>query len=526
MGQEKLSSRQKMIGVMYLVLTAMLALQVSSSVLDKFMVLSHSIDTSRKLQFSQNERAIQSLKNMGKDMGNRREDIKILTQVLAMHQDTVALVDYIDGLKKQLIDAEGGIDRLTKLPKGLKSDTAVARFMINKGEGGILKTKLNGYIAQLSNLVHKPYTPIAFDAKNHDFFSHDPNQAKKDFVTLNFDHTPLGAALATLSQFASEVVTTEADAINTLGNIIGSSDVKFDTLKLLANTKSYIVTAGSKYEADLILAASSSAVTPEMFIDGQPIRVQDGVGKVSFTTSPGSYDSHGFAKKTFKAAIKLRLPGGKESIITEDIPYQVAKPVIQVKAAAVQSLYRNCGNELDIQVPSLGAAYNPRFKVEGGIIIPGPKKGVVTVMPKANEVKLKVYNEDNLIDTVSFIVQNIPTPQISITTKNKPIDMKLGIPAPGPRVVEAKVIPNKYFQDFLPKDARYQVVEWVITLARGSRPVHTLKVNQSIADLHSIASLAKPGDRLVVEIKKIERKNFKNEVETIMDRSCFNILLN
>ncbi|AXI24097.1 GldM gliding: gliding motility-associated protein GldM [Cardinium endosymbiont of Sogatella furcifera] len=525
MAKAKLSPRQKMIGVMYLVLTAMLALQVSSGVLDKFVLLSGSIDKSRTLQFSHNQRAIQALKNTVKDMGNRPEDMKILGQVLAMHQDTVALVGYIDGLKKQLIDAEGGIDQVTKLPKGLKNDGAVARLMMNKGEGDLLKTKLKAYIAQLAKLVHKPYAPIAFDAKDHDFFSHDPNQAKKDFVALNFDHTPLGAALATLSQFASEVVTTEADAIHTLGNMIGSSDVKFDTLKLLANTKSYIVAAGSKYEADLILAASSSAVSPEMFIDDQPVVVEDGVGKISFTASPGKYDSHGLAQKSFKAAIKLRLPGGKESTITEDIAYLVAKPVIQVRAATVQSLYRNCGNALDIQVPSLGASYNPRFKIEGGTLIPGSKRGVVTVIPKANQVQLKVYNADALIGTESFMVQDIPIPQIVITTKNKPIDMKTGVPAPGPRVVEAKVIPNKYFQDFLPKDARYRVAEWAITLARGSRPIHTLTVNHSVADLHSIASLARPGDRLVIEIKKIERQNFKNEVEPIIDGSCFNILL-
>ncbi|WP_419241752.1 gliding motility protein GldM [Cardinium endosymbiont of Nabis limbatus] len=526
MATSKLSPRQKMIGVIYLVLTAMLALQVSSSVLDKFMVLSGSIDKSRTLQFSQNERAIQALKNGVKDMGSRPADIKILEQVLAMHQETVAILHYIDGLKKQLIDGEGGLDSRTKLPKGLKSDAMVARLMINKGEGNVLKTKLNKYITQLSKLVHKPYASIAFDAKEHALFSDDPNQAQKDFVTLNFGHTPLGAALATLSQFASEVVTTEADAIYTLGNIMGASDVKFDTLKLLANTKSNIVATGSKYEADLILAASSSAVSPEMFINNQPIIVEDGIGKISFTASPGRYDSNGFAQKTFKAAIKLRLPGGKESIITDDISYLVAKPVIQVKAATVQSLYRNCGNELDIQVPSLGVAYNPRFKVEGGAVIPGPKKGVITVIPKDKEVKLKVYNEDQLLGIESFMVQDIPIPQIAITTRNRLIDMKLGVAAPGPRVLEAKVIPNKYFQDFLPKDARYQVIEWVITLARGSRPVHILTANQSVVDLHQIASLAKPGDRLVIEIKKIARKNFKNEVETIMDKSCFNVSLN
>lgn len=221
----------------------------------------------------------------------------------------------------------------------------------------------------------------------------------------------------------------------------------------------------------------------------------------------------------------MKLPGGKESILTQDIPYLVAKPVIQVKAAAVQSLYRNCGNELNIQVPSLGVAYNPTFKVEGGDLIPGSKKGVITVIPKTSKVHIQVYNQTHLIGTESFMVQDIPTPQISITTNHQPIDLKLGVAAPGPRVLEVKVVPNKYFQDFLPKDARYRVVEWAITLARGTRPIHILEATDSVVDITNIASLAKSGDRLVIEIKKIQRQNFKNQVETIMDKSCFSILL-
>lgn len=525
MSKEKLSPRQKMIAMMYLVLTAMLALQLSSSVLDKFIVLSDSIDNNRDIQLAQNERAIEALKNGVKDMGNRPKDSKILVQASTIHQDTLKLISYIDELKKQLINEEGGIDSKTKLPKRLRNDGGVARIMINKGKGNLLKNKLNQYILQLSKLVNKPYKAIALDAQEHHFFSSDPNQANKDFITLNFDHTPLGAALATLSQFASQVVATEADALYTLASMIGASDVRFDTLKLLANTKSYIVAAGSQYEADLILSASSSAVAPEMFVNNQSIVVQNGIGKVNFTATPGEYDGNGLAKKTFKAAIKLKLPGGKEPILTQDIPYLVAKPVIQVKAATVQSLYRNCGNELDIQVPSLGVAYNPTFKVEGGDLIPGSKKGVITVIPKTSKVHIQVYNQTHLIGTESFMVQDIPTPQISITTNHQPIDLKLGVAAPGPRVLEVKIVPNKYFQDFLPKDARYRVVEWAITLARGTRPIHILETTDSVVDITNIASLAKSGDRLVIEIKKIQRQNFKNQVETIMDKSCFSILL-
>jgi len=107
-----LTPRQKMIGVMYLVLTAMLTLQVSSSVLDKFMLLSLSMDKSRQLQLNQNERSIQSLKTTVADMGGHPVDTKVLEKVVSIHKETLELLSYIDGLKDQLITLSGGIDPL------------------------------------------------------------------------------------------------------------------------------------------------------------------------------------------------------------------------------------------------------------------------------------------------------------------------------------------------------------------------------------------------------------------------------
>ena len=85
-----------------------------------------------------------------------------------------------------------------------------------------------------------------------------------------------------------------------LSHHLGAEDLKFDQFKLLAHTPSYIVPAGSQYKADLVLSAASSAVSPEMCIDDQPILVQNGVGKVSFTAVPGRYDEQGFSKKHLK----------------------------------------------------------------------------------------------------------------------------------------------------------------------------------------------------------------------------------
>ena len=526
MATEKLSSRQKMIGMMYLVLTAMLALQVSSSVLDRFILLNSSMEKNINIQTQHNYEHIEYIKKNVQGMGNRKQDKQVLDQLIDIHTDTLNLIKYISTIKKQLITMEGGINEKTNFPNRLASDSSVTQLMLNNGEADTLKTKLDQYVSKISKVTKKKYPIIAFDAKDHDLFRDNPNQAHKNFAILNFDHTPLGAALATLSQFIAEVVNAETDVIKILGTKIGASNLKFDTVKLLANTKSNIVAAGAIYEADLILAASSSSFEPKMLVNGKPINVENGIGKVYFKTSPGEYDQNGLAKKSFKASVQLQKMGGEMSTITADIPYIVAKPVIKIKSAAIQSLYHNCGNALEVQVPALGLDYKPSFSIDNGSIIPGNKTGFITIIPKGKEVKLKVYNDKNLIGIETFIVRDIPLPEVFVTTNNKPINLKEGIPVPGPRSLEVNITHNKHFQSFLPKDARYQVAEWVVTLARGSTPINRVEVKGNRANLRAITAQAKSGDRLVIEVRKITRQNFKNELEVVHYKPVFNISLN
>jgi hypothetical protein len=148
-------------------------------------------------------------------------------------------------------------------------------------------------------------------------------------------------------------------------------------------------------------------------------------------------------------------------------------------------------------------------------VVPGQGKGLVTVIPKAAEVKLNVYSSKNLVDTLVFKVRKIPKPELSITCKGKPLNEKQGMPVPGPRSLEVRAIPDESFKTFLPKDARYRVTQWEISLARGSRALKTKKVTTQDVSLNDFVSLAKAGDRLVIEIKKVERLNFKGETDTV-----------
>jgi len=523
-GGGKETPRQKMVGMMYIVLTALMAMNVSSSILEKFAMLSNSIELSANSKLDDTEKLFEHIKSLSKEMGNRPADVAIVNKAIELKNATSEVKKFIEYLKNTLIEKTGGINEVTGYPKNLKTDAEVATLMLKENKAEELKKILNDYMDLLSKITGENYKHIALDADDIDLFKNDPNQAGKNFGDLNFDHTPLGAAIATLNLFYSEVITAEYNAMSKLSKLMGADDIKFDKLNVVVKPKSSYVPAGTKYEAEMFLSASSSAVSPDMFVGGKSISVKDGVGIVSFPVTSTSYDKEGMSKQTYKATIKIKA-NGKETVTNTDVEYFVVKPVVQVQSASVQALYLNCGNELNIQVPALGVYYNPKFVAEGGTIISGSKKGLITIIPKAKEVKIAVYNDGTFIESLTYSVRAIPKPELKITSNGVVVNEKDGMDLSSLRSLEAKVIADEGFKTFLPNDARYRVIEWDVLLARGSKAIETKNVKD--AEKVSIAAMmekARPGDRIVVEIKKVVRTNFNNVDEPVEIQNKFKII--
>ena len=195
--------------------------------------------------------------------------------------------------------------------------------------------------------------------------------------------------------------------------------------------------------------------------------------------------------------------------------YIVARPVISVQSASVSALYRNCGNELNVQVPALGSTYNPAFTASGATVIKGSEKGKVTLVPNGAKVVLNVSSNGNMIGSESFGVRLIPKPTIACMSNGAPVDVKRGVAAPGPRSLNMKAVPDEGFATFLPKDARFRVAAWDCILVRGKRPISTQTYSSESANLSTLASQALPNDRILIEVKKVTRTNFQNQVEDV-----------
>ncbi|MCX2745942.1 gliding motility protein GldM [Mangrovivirga sp. M17] len=507
MAGAKETPRQKMIGLMYLVLMAMLALNVSSAVLDKFIFLNDSLENSVKQTRDINSNTVARIQSAVEEAGSREKDVAVLEKAKKVRELASETIKYTEGVKEEIIEVSGGRDADGELA-GKKDTEKMANLMINQKKGEDLKQKLNQYVADLNELTGMDFSKIAFDGKEHPLFKDDPDQKGKDFSTLNFSQSPTVAGLATITQFQTEVMSRANRALEALAQQVGAGDLKFDLVNVRVVPKSSIVAAGAMYEADLFLAASSSAGNAEMYVNGEEIPVEGSNGKVKFRATPGKYDSKtGLARKTFIGKIEMN-----DSAFVDTIEYFVAQPVIQVTAQAVQALYLQCGNELDVQVPALGAEYNPQFSCRGGTAIAGNKPGLVTVIPTSANVTLNVSSGGNAIGSRQFKVKRVPKPEIVAKSRGRAVNLKQGVPAPGPTSIELDAIADEDFKAMLPKDARYRVAEWRITLARGSRPVDQQIVRGSEASLSGIARKARAGDRLVIEVSKVQRMNFRGAV--------------
>jgi gliding motility-associated protein GldM len=530
----KETPRQKLIGIMYLILLALLALQVSSAIMEKFKFLDDSLQYANEESKKNAERSIKNIEKLVEDNGKKASDIAILTKATMVHQATEKIVATINDLRGALITKTGGFEvegDKTSMFKGAKAETEVEDLMIGvkgltPGKAYDLKKSINDYCSELEKITGEKFPPLALDGKEDKRIT-EKQQKDKDFAELNFAQTPMVASMAVLSNLQSQILKYDNEALRKLGGDVGGDQIKFDAIKASYNAESRVVAAGTKYKAQLFLAASSTTLKPVISFEGRPVPVKDGVGEVEFTATGGAYDKDGNAKKSFTYKITIKNKG-KDTTFTAKGEYVVAKPVIQVQAAAVSALYRNCGNEINVQVPALGSVYQPSFSGStGGEFINGASKGAVTIVPTGSSVTLKVSSGGNFIGDQVFKVKGIPLPQIVCLAGALPVNEKQGMSAPGPRSLILNAKPDEAFGTFLPKDAKYDVKQYEVLLVRGKRPVQTKMGSGRVCDLSSFAAVANAGDRIVIDVKKVSRTNFKGQVEDVPGISkIINIPLN
>ncbi|MCU0392300.1 MAG: gliding motility protein GldM, partial [Thermoflexibacter sp.] len=246
MASLKETPRQRMISLMYLVLTALLALQVDNSVLDKLFQIDDSLQYGITEARDDSQKILKGIKDAIEKRGNNPKDVIIWRKANEIVAETDAVMQEINDFRRKIVEVTGGKNE-DGTYKGAASYDEVMLLALGAGDSKTgraykLQTMLNNYAKKISDYdTALQIKPLALDATQIEQFRNSESQKNKDFAHLNFENTPTAAALAILSQMQTEIAKVETKALDRMASLVGVKQV-FDRIIPVISAESQVVT--------------------------------------------------------------------------------------------------------------------------------------------------------------------------------------------------------------------------------------------------------------------------------------------
>ncbi len=318
--------RQKMINIMYLVLTAILALNVSAEVINAFKVVNTSLVTSNENITSSNETIYKSLEAKLADPQSAEKARIWEPKAMAAKKYSQELNDYIESLK---LDLKKGADLRMKWDDVRKDSVedykmenldASTRLFETNGKGKELEARLKKYKQDMLSI--DPAIKAQFAATFPVNFVPPVSQEgdQKDFTQSFFHMTPTIAALTMLSKFQNNVKNAESEIVTFCHNQIGAVKVIYDQFAALVGQSSNYVMPGEKIEITAGVGAYSKAAQPQITINGAGQSL-DADGKAVYSITASGAGSH-----NVPVMVTFTKPDGTKETKPITVQYTVGTP--------------------------------------------------------------------------------------------------------------------------------------------------------------------------------------------------------
>jgi len=520
MAGNNLSPRQKMIGMMYLVLTALLALNVSKEIIHAFVTINESLEVTVSNLTAKNSQAYSAFdKQMQNDKIKTEPFYK---KAQSIKKQCEALDVYIKGLKEELIRTTDGLEAgakvvsLAEMKKQDDYDTPTRLMCGDKQDGrGHKASELKAKIIEFKKNITSSLDAgdrAKFQKRLDELFNTDDPKKTEDgkstWEMANFYHNPVVASVALLTKTQSDIKNAESEMVTHLLTSISATDFKFDTLAPKVIAPSSYVIEGQEYSADIFLAALSSTSDPEISVGGSSLQVASGVGTYKVRAS-------GAGEKKYAGVIKVKKPDNTFEEYKFESSYIVAKPSSSVSATAMNVIYIGIDNPIQVSVPGV-----PDEKVKiipsNVVMTPDPKLGKGFYIAKATttgEAIVKVMAEFNgkpmQMGEFKFRLKRIPSPIAKIGGKKDGAIPKAVLAA------QSAIIPEMENFDFnvFSKVKSFKMSRY----GKGRDPVEkSSDSNVLTAEMRDIISNCRPGDKVYFEyIKAILPDNTVRDINAI-----------
>lgn len=432
-----LSPRQKMINLMYIVLTAMLALNVSSDVLDGFGQVEEGLARSNATVDQRNEAVFRRLEAFAEQ--NPEKGAAWLDKATEVRSTTSRVYGLIDTLKMAIaIEADGNNANLANILNQDNLDAA-SILMLSPGnaKGKHLRSTIDYYRNYIGSLMS--------DSLKRDNIMRSLSTeqiTRRGTVTPQlweeamFENKPVIAAITLLTKLQSDIRYAEGEALSTLLANVDAGDVRVNELNAFVIPQSRNVMRGSRYSANIVLAAVDTTQRPTIYINGKQLDNDRGLFE-TLASSTGNFDYSGY----------LEVPHGDGTVTRHDFnsSYTVIEPTATISATMMNVLYAGIDNPMSISVPGIAPSAisasmtNGTLSRHGDSWVARPGKvGTEAVVT----VTANIDGRPQTVATTSFRVRKLPDPApfISYTDSkghqerykgSKPFPKTLLLQAPG-----------------------------------------------------------------------------------------------
>lgn len=434
MNNAKMTPRQKMINMLYLVLTAILALNVSSEVLDAFKNVNDGISVSNS---SLQTKTASLYNDMNFEYKNDPVKAKIAYENSKKAREISSkLFDLLEQYKKEIISQAGGIDAETgKIKRDDDVNIATLMFVEDGGKKGKeLKAQIESTRAELLKLV--PEQDRAGVDKSLALKINEP-AAGNTWEYASFNHVPVVAAVTLLNKYQNDLLGAENHVVENLYKSINNGKIIVDQMEAKIISPSNLIMQGEAYKADVMVAAYSSTQHPDVFLgsfNSQVMKGENGTYKMVESTSdvPPLTNARqvdvdgGFGKlamdgsstgiKKYTGVVRVKKEN-KFQFYPFEGEYQVAPKLAVVSPKMMNVVYIGLENPVDVSVAGVAQA-DVIATVEGNgtLVKNGGSYNMLVTAPGTTKIKVsaKVNGKVMPMGEQVFRVKSIPNPATSI----------------------------------------------------------------------------------------------------------------
>ncbi len=494
--------RQKMINMMYLVLTALLALNVSSEILNAFRTVNNSITTANGVIDTKNQTVVKSFDELIKDEKTAANARKWQPYALQARELSTGVDKYINGLKQEL-KVESGL----KVEEGVevfKEDNleASTRMFSENKKGDELHGRLQDFKTKLLNIFDpaKFSDPIdkrdiaAERARLEKSMPLDltapkgqAGNADTSWTTSYFHMTPSIAALTILSKFQNDVKNSESQVVDYFLGKVGSVKVILDKFEPLVGSNATYLMPGQDLEITAGVGAYSAAAKPVISIGGSTIPVNADGAAVYKTTVSGAGD------KSVAVNIRYTKPDGSQGTLEKVFKYTVGVPSgASVFLTKMNVLYMGVDNPMIISAGSAGLE-KMQVNFTGGGAVRSTGNGQYVLKPEKQGPATINVTVEGKTTPFTMRVKRLPNPSAMVGGKTG------GSMGAAEFKAQGGVIARLLDSDF---DVDWNVVGYTIGATGGPIPMYKQSTNEGPRWSGGAAALVNqtgPGSVIVID---------------------------